>query len=249
MPRGELQALVVMHRLLLTVAEAFPGSFLSVSAYTDSACCLGALGKTRTTMKPFFAHRVSEIAWLREQLQGFAEEVDEVQHIPGVDNPADVGTRGLGCMDQLGPESVWQCGPAFLSGPFEDWPKMTQEVASTIQVPIVKCRIDSGTSLTAQVEEVDGDIATTLKQATMEDSSLGLRIRTMAQETLSREKLEKSLRALARILCGVVGGSHDLIKTPPQKKWVELAVQLVLRCGSRLARNALEQKKTSWDWR
>ena len=45
-PRGELQALVVLHRLLLTVVQAFPYKFSTVSAYTDSMCSLGALHKS-----------------------------------------------------------------------------------------------------------------------------------------------------------------------------------------------------------
>ena len=55
MPRGELLALVVLHWLLGTVAETFPILFKYISVYTDLACCLGTLSKTRMTMKPFFA--------------------------------------------------------------------------------------------------------------------------------------------------------------------------------------------------
>ena len=67
-PRGELQALVVLHRLILTVVEAFPYRFQSVSTFTDSLCSLGALQKPCSSMKPYFGNRVLEIVRLREQI-------------------------------------------------------------------------------------------------------------------------------------------------------------------------------------
>ena len=65
MPRGELQALVVLHRMLLTIVEAFPYRFATVSAYTDSLCSLGALRKNTSALRPFFGNRVMEIGRVR----------------------------------------------------------------------------------------------------------------------------------------------------------------------------------------
>ena len=66
-PRGELQALVVLHRLLLTVVQAFPYKFVTVTAYTDSMCSLGALQKSTAALRPFFGNRVMEIQRIRQQ--------------------------------------------------------------------------------------------------------------------------------------------------------------------------------------
>ena len=44
-PRGELQGLVVLHRLILAVVEAYPYRFKSIDAFTDSLCSMGALEK------------------------------------------------------------------------------------------------------------------------------------------------------------------------------------------------------------
>ena len=49
-PRGELQALTILTRMLVVVAEASPAQFLSISTYTDSMCSLGALNKTSAAL-------------------------------------------------------------------------------------------------------------------------------------------------------------------------------------------------------
>ena len=59
-PRGEMQSLTILTRLMVVAAEAFPARFLSISSYTDSMCSIGALSKTSTTLKPYFGNRVSE---------------------------------------------------------------------------------------------------------------------------------------------------------------------------------------------
>ena len=117
-PRGELQSLTILHRVLLVVVEASPYRFLSVSAFTDSLCSLGALSKPGSAMRPFFTNRVSEILRLRLQLQELTDCLVPVQHVKGTDNPADVGTRGQVGLQDLGPNSIWQGGPDFLTAPF-----------------------------------------------------------------------------------------------------------------------------------
>ena len=74
-PRGELQALVVLHRLILTIVEAFPFKFASISAYTDSLCSIGALNKSSAAMRPYFGNRVLEILRIREQLADTTDDL------------------------------------------------------------------------------------------------------------------------------------------------------------------------------
>ena len=112
-PRGELQAIVVVHRLLVAALEAFPFPTASVSVFTDSLCSIGAIKKQGGTLRPFFANRVSEIGRLREQLEEQTGELCPVEHVPGDINPADVGTRGLVGPNDLGILSMWQQGPGF----------------------------------------------------------------------------------------------------------------------------------------
>ena len=97
-PRGELQSLVILNRLLLVVVEAMPSRVKSISTFTDSLCSIGALEKSSGTLRPYFANRVAEIRQIRSQLQEFTDSLNPVQHIPGTTNPAGLGdTRQCGC--------------------------------------------------------------------------------------------------------------------------------------------------------
>ena len=153
-PRGELQAIVVLHRLLLTVAEAFPYRFSSISAFSDSLCSLGALHKPCSTLKPYFGNRVLEILRLREQLKMYTDDLAPVSHIPGEDNPADIGTRGSVNIGDLGPGSTWQLGASFLNNEFETWPRMTIEDAESNPPPPEECRVLFGTTAAEDAQKV-----------------------------------------------------------------------------------------------
>ena len=93
-PRGELQALVVLHRLVLAVLEALPFRCSSVSTFTDSLCSLGAVHKSSSSLKPFFGNRVLEILRIREQLDELTDELAPISHIAGELNPGRSGDPG-----------------------------------------------------------------------------------------------------------------------------------------------------------
>ena len=169
-PRGELQALVVLHRLVLAVVEAFPYRFRSVSTYTDSLCSLGAIHKPSSSLKPFFGNRVLEILRIREQLLDLTDELAPISHIPGESNPADLGTRGLVSVGDLGPGSYWQSGPSFLEEDYAGWPRTSIVGDPSENLPPEEC-----VSLFGSVA-VGGDkkgVLNTLVQAAGLDNSLG----------------------------------------------------------------------------
>ena len=143
-PRGELQALVVLHRITATAIDAFPCRFASVSTYSDSLCSLGALHKSTSALRPYFANRVMEILRIREQLREFTDDLDPVSHIRGEDNPADLGTRGLVSVGDLGPGSTWQTGPEFLTRDYETWPRTVEPEKIGTEVPLEECRAHFG---------------------------------------------------------------------------------------------------------
>ena len=138
-PRGELQALVVLHRLVLAVLEALPFRCLSVSTYTDSLCSLGAMHKPSSSLKPFFGNRVLEVLRIREQLGEMTDELAPVSHVPGDLNPADLGTRGHVSVGDLGPNSYWQVGPSFLQEDFEKWPRTLTVGDASESLPPEEC--------------------------------------------------------------------------------------------------------------
>ena len=202
-PRGEMQSLVILTRLLVGVAEAFPARFASISSYTDSMSSLGALAKTSTALKPYFGNRVSEIQHLREQLREVTDDLTPVHHIPGDTNPADIGTRGRVRVDELGRGSTWQEGPSFLSLPYEDWPATREEVRKSAHIPQEEIRKNADTQqdqdsttlvmtrrgdATAKQQARGQEIVAALYAAIMDDSKLGKSILAIAREVIDKRE-------------------------------------------------------------
>ena len=48
--------------------------------------------------------------------------IEEWYWIETQDNPADLGTRGKCSVKDLGPNTMWRNGPAWLCQPVETWP-------------------------------------------------------------------------------------------------------------------------------
>ena len=46
----------------------------------------------------------------------------DLHWVASADNPADILTRGSAKLADIGPGSVWQSGPKFLSLPRSEWP-------------------------------------------------------------------------------------------------------------------------------
>ena len=241
-PRGELQALVVLHRLVATVLEAFPFRFESVSTYTDSLCSLGAMSKTSTSLRPYFANRVLEILRIREQIALLTTNLAPISHIPGDCNPADLGTRGAVKLMDLGPGSEWQVGPKFLREDFELWPSTHPGELKDVEIPAGEGRvlfgmIDGGPDGSRQCP------VTKILHEAAGQTKLSKSIQGMCERALSREKLELTTRALARALQGILTGRREACQREPSVKLVEIAVSILLRVASRSAVVALQAGK------
>ena len=105
--QGKLQSIVILHRLILVVIEAFPVKFWTMSTFTDLMCSINALKNTRSPMKQYFTNCVSEIIQLQAQIKKFAEELVPVHHIVGTLNAVDLGTRGHANRPNIRGSSEW----------------------------------------------------------------------------------------------------------------------------------------------
>ena len=241
-PRGELQVLVVLHQLAMTVVEAFPYRFCSISTYTDSLCSLGALHKPSSAMRPYFGNRVLEILRICQTLESYTDDLAPVAHIPGDENPADLGTRGLVSVGDLGPGSFWQQGQKFLQCSYDTWGARAAIEPSEIQLPPEECRSLFGIEVPDVQEEELNPFQRIIEEAGKE-TSLGNRLRSMGARALQLEKLEVTVCALARALQAVVSGSRQTCNLAPSVKMVEVAVRVLLRSAARSARGALRAGK------
>ena len=187
-PRGELQAIVVLHRLIATVLEAFPFRFKSISTYTDSLCSLGAMGKNSTSLRPYLANRVLEILRLREQIALQTDDLATVSHIPGDQNPADQGTRGLVGLADLGPQSVWQVGPDFLRRDYEHWPCTRPAELTDVEIPAGEGRTMFGLAGDDQEAVLDDPVRKMMTEAASQ-SKLGKSLQEICRQVLTRGKV------------------------------------------------------------
>jgi hypothetical protein len=112
-PRLELMAAVLGMRLGFRVATQLELNVEEAIFWSDSMDVICWLhGKSRR-YKPFVAHRVSAIQEVTNPSQW--------RHVPGIDNPADLATRGAKVED-MSMDTVWTTGPRFLHRGREDWP-------------------------------------------------------------------------------------------------------------------------------
>ena len=74
-------------------------------------------------------------------------------------------------------------------------------------------------------------------------TGLGMQIGNLCDQVLRREKLELSVRVLARLIRAVVGGRREMIAQSPGVKALELAVQLLLRNSAKNAKKAMSAGK------
>ena len=159
-PRSELQGLVVGVRCADKVISSLSVRPVRVTIITDSQCSVAACDLNASSLAVFFRNRVLEITskmseWGPASTQDAMEEltdadlenlaaletksklthVDFIQHTPGESNPADWPTRGNVEWSQMGPDSVWQQGPAYLRQPRSQW-EITKRGSFVSSVPI-----------------------------------------------------------------------------------------------------------------
>ena len=123
-PRSELSSGVLVSRLLLTAAIALskleekPSNSVILM---DSSCTISCLEENAKRLKPFFHNRRAEILENMEQIRQYCP-LEDIHHVSGSLNPADIATRGDTKLEDIGPLSFWQSGPSFLSTPRRFWP-------------------------------------------------------------------------------------------------------------------------------
>ena len=112
-PRLELQAAVMAVRLKEQIVEEHESKIQSCNFWTDSTTVLQWIHSSHRKQQVFVANRVAEIL--------DTTNVSQWNHVSGINNPADIGTRAIN-VDEL-KRSEWLTGPAWLKQRENEWPE------------------------------------------------------------------------------------------------------------------------------
>ena len=112
-PKLELQAAAYRVRLRKQTLNKHDVKLDKNYHLTNSSALLQWLQAANKKQQEFVANRAAEI------LEN--SSMDQLGHVKGVTNPADIGTRGMSIKGLF--ESVWLNGPAWLQTDEEKWPK------------------------------------------------------------------------------------------------------------------------------
>ncbi|XP_068223879.1 uncharacterized protein [Palaemon carinicauda] len=112
-PRIELCGALVAARMRETIVKEMNFEFESVMHIVDSAIVRAQIQKESYGFGTFTATKIAEIQ--------SKTDVGEWSWVSGDNNPADLTTKPAKPID-LGQESMWQMGPAFLTLPISKWP-------------------------------------------------------------------------------------------------------------------------------
>ena len=112
-PRLELQAAVMAVRLKEQIVKEHEAKIQSCNFWSDSTTVLQWIHSSHRKQQVFVANRVTEIL--------DTTNVSQWNHVSGINNPADIGTRAIS-VDEL-KRSEWLTGPAWLKQRENEWPE------------------------------------------------------------------------------------------------------------------------------
>ena len=242
-PRLELIAALMGSRALkfilsqLTSVEIHKNLFL----WCDSTAVISWLNAKTPIKDIFVQNRINEIRKLPNLI---------VNHLPGIDNPADIGSRGVPSIDALNKLPLWWRGPNWLSLSQAYWPSVERikpyfsnehelKIPKTVETPI----FTFNTQLNAQETLIDLTRFSRLPKL--------LRILSYIQRFINSTKnrpkpsssqigvkeIQKSLKLIIRI--------EQKLYPPTNQEYEFLGIYNdpchLLRCKGRLGKSQLSQ--------
>jgi hypothetical protein len=117
--RLELLAMLITARAAYYVKNALTTkiNIQNVYCFSDSLINIHRVKNGPDKYKVWVGNRIKEILTLTNK--------QDWHHCPGIDNPADLPSRGL-TAKELVESSLWWNGPSFITGDKEHWPKTKQ---------------------------------------------------------------------------------------------------------------------------
>ena len=122
-PRNELEGILIMAKLAVTVKDALYQFNTEFLFFTDSSIALCWSLNPKKKLKLYTANRVSEIRSMLQYCSGSDSEDLPLYHISGKLNVADLLTKRHSLLPKdLGPGSLWQSGYPWMKLPIDQMP-------------------------------------------------------------------------------------------------------------------------------
>ena len=226
-PRSELSGAVLASRLVMATVLALSSlqeKPTSSVLLLDSTCTISTLDENARKLKPFFHNRRGEILDNMDRVREVCV-MEDVHHVSGALNPADIATRGNSCLESLGPGSFWQTGPAFLCSPRSEWPVTRDFVRA--EIPDEERR-NPGPAATADFRALVVQHRRA-EPVTAPYSKLPVLHHILCAVLEQNNSLESRKRVLALILRGWSSSkSPEDLKTPPTSSELLQAEKIIL---------------------
>ena len=244
-PRGELTALTLLSRLVLTVVRALMKlDYPPVSAImlVDSKCALSSIYSTKILL-PFFQNRVAEVRDNMKQVRKFCD-LEEVHYVESSLNPSDITTRATATIAELGPNSLHQIGPYFFSLSRDDWPVSPNYSPDDIPEAEYKVRNKIVFSAAARFNFVNSKVYpnnpwTAVDELLYYSDSLGKIKRILARYIRG---LDSNLRKSGKLNIGN-HEAYELIAEEPSRCELNKAERLLLLHAMPYTKDALDSGK------
>lgn len=202
-PCLELSAAVMGAKLAPFIQRAFKLSSLQTYFWTDSQIVIHWLNRVPHSLEPFVANRVSVIQELTHR--------DRWNHISGVENPADLLTRGA-TTEELIASKIWWNGPSWLQVDKSQW-KVNKSCKESLPVSVpLQCNILTQPSISYKSKKgkpimrvFSHSITITTVSADGEEHSLLNKISNLAKLLRVTAYVQRFIRNIKRNLSKEIG--------------------------------------------
>ena len=224
-PRSELSGLLITSRLLLTVVPSMSMKPSKVTISGDSQCTIAAMERSGERLAPYFCNRVSEISRNLGDLRK-ETEVEQIFHIPGPVNPADLPTRETATFKDLSQTSTWISGPTFLHLENDAMPMSRCFMSQNLEViPPAELRPQKVSLLATEFSS---------------DSRLSLFATTIMERT---NNLDKAVNVLARITKAHITHDKSKIADPLSPGAIDIAYKILFAASMGPTRSNYQKGK------
>lgn len=165
-PKSELNAAVLLTRLLVKISSSLTHLSVKSLAFTDSTIVLSWLSAPPHKWNTFVANRTSEILESHPSITW--------DHVSSKENPADCASRGISASDLVS-HNLWWTGPAWLKNDQSTWTSKKKTVVDVQNAPEAK----KSSLINLNVQAIDEDDCR-FKQLIINKSNLSTILRITA---------------------------------------------------------------------